>query len=184
MHSHNHLTARNHQRYRQIKTLGRNAIAIAHLFLKPTTRFIPSKSFPLLQRHWGIKEWTFLHQPVGLGTVNPTYRGPMRIFDLAVYSHGVLRHRRACRRKTMTQFVLRGPTAFSAIHGLWLAEAVCRSSSPRLVMDNKEMCHKTLVEIAISATSYSLSSVVLKRLHSSDATSTSTSTILPMLLKC
>ena len=125
--------------------------AIAHLFLRPTTRFIPSQSFPLLRRRWWIKEWTFLHQPVGLGTVNPTYRGPMRVFDHAVYSHGVLPHRRAWRRKTLTQFVHRGPTAFSAIHGLWLAEAVCRSSSPRLIRDNREMCHKTLIEIAISA---------------------------------
>ena len=62
-----------------------------------------------------------------------------------------LPHRRAWRRKTLTQFVHRGPTAFSAIHGLWLAETACRSSSPRLIRDNGKMCHKTFIEIAISA---------------------------------
>ena len=56
------------------------------------------KHFSCCDEDWR-KEWTVVHRPVALGTVNPTYRGPMRILIYhVVYSHGVLRRRRACRR--------------------------------------------------------------------------------------
>ena len=94
----------------------------------------PLKHVSLFQDVWG-KKWTFLHQPVALGTVCSAYRGNVRIRYHVVYGHGILRHRRACRRKPLTQFVLRGTPALSAMNGLWLAEENCRSRSslPRLV---------------------------------------------------
>ena len=61
--------------------------------LRPATRLIPSKAFPLVRQRLG-KGINLPPPSVALGTVNPTYSGPMRIFDPTFYSQGVLRHKR------------------------------------------------------------------------------------------
>lgn len=101
------------------------------LFMLPITCFISPKLFFLVVTMFG--EMNELHQHVALGTINLTNRCPMCIFYHAIYSHGVLPHRCACWSKCLTQIKLRWTPAFSAIHGLWLAEAACHWSLPRLV---------------------------------------------------
>ena len=56
---------------------------------RPAHVLLHLKHFPLLRRRLQ-KALTLLHQPVALGTVNPT----IRVFHRVVFSHGVHRHRR------------------------------------------------------------------------------------------
>ena len=53
-----------------------------------------SKTFPPVATTFGESQWwTLFHQPIAMATVNPTFRGPVRVFYHVVYSHGVLLHR-------------------------------------------------------------------------------------------
>ena len=72
-----------------------------------------------------------------------TEGGPIRILPCCLQSWSTdSGDRRACRREALIKFVLRGTAAFFG--DLWsLAEAACRSSSPRLV-NSLEGCHRFL----------------------------------------
>ena len=76
------------------------------LFLWPTTHLIPTKALSLVLRRLG----TFTPPACRSGYRKSHLLRPHAHFVHVVCSHRVHRHGRACRRETLTQFILRVPS--------------------------------------------------------------------------
>jgi len=72
-------------------------------------------------------------QLVALGTLNPTYRGPMPIFYM-LFTITEYFNTGAQERKTLTQFVLCRTPVLLAIRGLWLKQPVAQARCGWLIV--------------------------------------------------